>query len=85
LNSLSENDLFHRALALAQGLISSGTVALEVKSGYGLTTESELKMLRVIRRLGEKLPIPVKSTFLGAHAFPMAYRADRAAYIQLIL
>lgn len=62
-----------------------GTGAIEIKSGYGLSTEAELKMLRVIRRLRENAPIPVRSTFLGAHAIPLAYQDRRSAYIDLLL
>jgi imidazolonepropionase len=66
-------------------VIGYGTGAIEIKSGYGLSTESELKMLRVIRRLKEKSPIPIKATFLGAHAVPTEYKTDREAYIRLLL
>jgi imidazolonepropionase len=66
-------------------VIHMGTGAIEIKSGYGLTTESELMMLRVIRRLKETNLIPVKATFLGAHAIPAAYKTDRAGYIRLLI
>jgi imidazolonepropionase len=71
----------HRRL---KEIISTGTGAVEIKSGYGLSTEAELKMLRVIRQLKEISPIPIKSTFLGAHAFPLQYKENRAEYIRLI-
>lgn len=66
-------------------LIRLGTGALEIKSGYGLSTEAELKMLRVIQRLKAWAPIPIKATFLGAHAIPLQYKENRRAYIDLIL
>jgi imidazolonepropionase len=58
---------------------------VEIKSGYGLSLDAELKMLRVIRRLRENMPLPIKATFLGAHTVPAAYKSDREAYIQLII
>jgi imidazolonepropionase len=66
-------------------IIAQGTVAVEIKSGYGLSLEGELKMLRVIRRLKEISPIPVKATFLGAHALPEAFNNDREAFIRLLV
>ncbi|MCH2199935.1 MAG: imidazolonepropionase [Flavobacteriales bacterium] len=81
----SEDDLFEAAFARAEGFIHMGTTALEVKSGYGLSIEAELKMLRVIRRLEEALPIPVRSTFLGMHAIPMEYKGNPEAYIDLVI
>lgn len=71
----------HRRL---QEIIRTGTGAVEIKSGYGLSTEAELKMLRVIRELKEISPIPIKATFLGAHAIPQQYKENRAEYIRLI-
>ena len=62
-----------------------GTGAVEIKSGYGLTVDGELKMLRVINRLSKEYPITIKATFLGAHAFPMEYAANRQGYIDLII
>jgi imidazolonepropionase len=59
------------------------TGAIEIKSGYGLTVEAELKMLRVIKRLKESANIPIKATFLGAHAYPEKYKEDHEGYIQL--
>lgn len=85
LRAVSEDALFESAWKRLQEVIGYGTGAIEIKSGYGLSTESELKMLRVIRRLKEKSPIPIKATFLGAHAVPTEYKADREAYIKLLL
>lgn len=85
LQDTSEAALFESAWGRLQEVIRLGTGAIEVKSGYGLTLESELKMLRVVRRLKEKSPIPIKATFLGAHAVPAAYKANRAAYIDLVI
>jgi imidazolonepropionase len=84
LNHMSEDELFARSLERVMDVMRMGTGAIEIKSGYGLTLEGELKMLRVIRRLKEHLPIPVKATFLGAHAFPAAYKNDHAGYIRLV-
>ena len=66
-------------------IISFGTGAVEIKSGYGLTTEDEMKMLRVIRKLKEISPLTIISTFLGAHAIPLEYKANPAAYVDLII
>lgn len=85
LQAASEDELFEGAWGRLQEVIGFGTGAIEVKSGYGLTLESELKMLRVVRRLKEKSPIPVKATFLGAHAVPAEYRTRRGEYISLIV
>ena len=84
LASMSEDELFDRASDRLHQMISNGTGAIEIKSGYGLDTESELKMLRVIRRLGKTFPIPVKSTFLGAHALPLAFKDRKSDYIDLV-
>jgi imidazolonepropionase len=81
----SEEELFEGAWGRLQEVISLGTGAIEIKSGYGLTLESELKMLRVVRRLKEKSPIPIKATFLGAHAVPLEFKSNRTAYIDLII
>ncbi|MBL7828941.1 MAG: imidazolonepropionase [Saprospiraceae bacterium] len=85
LQLVDEDTLFSGAWNRLQEVISYGTGAIEVKSGYGLTLESELKMLRVIRRLKEKSPIPVKATFLGAHAVPLEFKERRGDYIRLII
>jgi imidazolonepropionase len=79
----SEEELFNEALKRLNELISLGTVAVEIKSGYGLSLDSELKMLRVIQKIKEISPIPVKSTFLGAHAVPSGM--DKQHYIKLII
>jgi len=81
-----EELLYEQAVGRLEYLIQLGTGAIEIKSGYGLSTESELKMLRVIRRLKEDYPhIPIKSSFLAAHAFPMVYKENHQAYIDKII
>lgn len=85
LQDMSEDDLFLQAKARLDELIAFGTGAIEIKSGYGLTLIDELKMLRVIKRLKEVSPIPIKATFLGAHAIPANYKANRNGYIDLIV
>jgi len=81
----SEDELFESAQKRLFEVIRSGTGAIEIKSGYGLSVESELKMLRVIKRLKETSPIPVKATFLGAHAIPFIYKDNRELYIREII
>ena len=85
LQAASEEQLFEDAWHRLQEVIAYGTGAIEIKSGYGLSLESELKMLRVIRRLRSISPIPIKATFLGAHAVPAEYKDRRADYISLII
>ena len=85
LNNTSEDRLFAMAWSRLEEMIAMGTGAVEIKSGYGLSVDGELKMLRVIRKLKEKSSVPVRATFLGAHTFPEAYRDDREAYIRLII
>jgi imidazolonepropionase len=85
LQATSEDELFEGAWGRLQEVIGMGTGAIEVKSGYGLTLESELKMLRVVRRLKEKSPIPIKASFLGAHAVPAEYKTRREDYISLVI
>ena len=80
----SERALFERAELRLQRLMSDGVTTVEIKSGYGLDTETEMKMLRVARNLGEDLPVRVKTTFLGAHALPAEYADDSAGYIDLV-
>lgn len=82
---MSEEQLYAEALERAKNLIRMGTGALEIKSGYGLNPEAELKMLRVIKRLKEALPIPVKSSFLGAHALPPEYKGRKSEYVHLMM
>lgn len=84
LSEASESELIRQAWIRIQDLIRMGTGAVEIKSGYGLSVEGELKMLRVIKRLKETSPIPVKATFLGAHSYPPAYRENHSGYIDLI-
>lgn len=85
LQEMPEEDLFDQSMHRIHEIISLGTGAVEIKSGYGLTTEAELKMLRVIKRIQETAPLPVKSTFLGAHSVPAEYRNRQAAYVDLII
>jgi len=85
LNSMSEDELFEAAKQRLLRAISTGTVAIEIKSGYGLTVEGELKMLRVVKRLKDLDLIPIKATFLGAHAFPAEYKSNPEGYIDLIV
>ena len=81
----SEDALYEEALLRVKKVMATGTGAIEIKSGYGLSVEAELKMLRVIKRLKEHLPITVKATFLGAHAFPTEYKENHRGYIDLII
>jgi len=85
LQEMSEDDLFMHAFARIDQLKSYGTGALEIKSGYGLTVEAELKMLRVIKRLKENCSVEIKATFLGAHAFPPEFKENHRGYIDLII
>ncbi len=85
LQETSEDDLFLSAGSRLNEVISYGTGAIEIKSGYGLTTESELKMLRVIRKLKESSPATIKASFLGAHAIPAMYKENRHLYIDLLV
>jgi len=85
LSSASENSLYEGAHLRILALIKQGTGALEIKSGYGLSLEAELKILRVIQRLKENLPIPIKATFLGAHAVPPEYKNNKNGYLDLVI
>ncbi len=85
LAGMSEDELYQSTYKRLQQVISMGTGAIEIKSGYGLSVDAELKMLRVIKRLKENSPIPIKSTFLGAHAFPKEFKENRKGYIDLII
>ncbi len=85
LHETSEEELFRQSMERVREIISFGTGAVEIKSGYGLTTEDELKMLRVIRRIREESPLTVRATFLGAHAVPAQYRDNRSGYVDLII
>jgi imidazolonepropionase len=83
LRAMPEEELFQRTLTRAKDILSTGTTAVEIKSGYGLTTEDELKMLRVARRIGRETPLTVKTTFLGAHAVPKEHTKE--SYIRLVI
>ena len=85
IKEISEDELFIQSYKRLQEVIAQGTGAIEIKSGYGLSVESELKILRVIKKLKERCTIPVKSTFLGAHTFPLEYKTDHDGYIDLII
>ena len=85
LQETSEDDLYIQSLKRVKEVINLGTGALEIKSGYGLTIDSELKMLRVINRLKKNLPIPIRATFLGAHAIPNEFKKDKDGYLDLII
>lgn len=85
LQNTSEDDLYEQSIERVKAVMKMGTGALEIKSGYGLTTEAELKMLRVIKRIKENFNIPVKATFLGAHAVPKEFKNDKSAYIKHII
>ncbi len=85
LQDASEEELLQQALPRLHEIILQGTGAVEIKSGYGLSLESELKMLRVIKKIKETTKLTVKSTFLGAHAFPLAYKQNKRGYIDLII
>lgn len=85
LQQATEDELFESALLRLNDMIKQGTGAVEIKSGYGLTVESELKMLRVIRRLKEHFPIPIKASFLAAHAYPAEFKNDHQGYLNLII
>jgi imidazolonepropionase len=85
LHEMSEEELCASALERISEIIYKGTGAVEIKSGYGLNPEDEIKMLRVIRRLKESTPLAIKSTFLGAHSIPMEYRANPNIYVDQII
>jgi len=83
--SATEQELFDAAWSRLQDLIQLGTGAIEIKSGYGLSVEAELKMLRVIKKIKAATPIPVKATFLGAHTYPLAFKENHQGYIDSII
>jgi imidazolonepropionase len=85
LNETSEDELFNQSWKRLEEVSKLGTGAIEIKSGYGLTLDGELKILRVIKKLKERSPLEIKSTFLGAHAFPSEYKENHQAYIDLII
>ncbi len=85
LQNTSEDTLLEQSMERVNALIQLGTGALEIKSGYGLSTEGELKMLRVIKSIKERAPLKIKATFLGAHAIPKQYKTNKQAYLDLII
>jgi len=85
IHQIDEEILYERSLKRLDKLIKLGTGAIEIKSGYGLSVESEQKILRVIKKLKETTPISIKSTFLGAHAVPEKYKKNKKEYIELII
>ena len=84
LQETSEEDLYHQSAARLEEVMRLGTGAIEIKSGYGLITDAELKMLRVAKKLSEEYPITIKTTFLGAHAIPTEYKGDKDGYLDLL-
>ena len=85
LNETSEDELYNQSEVRLEEVMKLGTGAVEIKSGYGLSVEGELKMLRVIQKLKNNYPIAIKATFLGAHAFPLEYKENHKDYIDLII
>jgi imidazolonepropionase len=85
LNETSEEEIYNQSKIRLEEIMRLGTGAVEIKSGYGLTVDGELKMLRVIQQLANNYPITIKATFLGAHAFPFEYKENRKGYIDLII
>lgn len=85
MQNASEDDLVESALGRLNEIIEYGTGAVEIKSGYGLTTESEIKMLRVIKKLKTLSPLLIKSTFLGAHSIPMEFRNNQSKYVDIVI
>ncbi|MEH6764960.1 MAG: imidazolonepropionase [Aequorivita antarctica] len=84
LQKTSEEELYHQSAERLEEVMRLGTGAIEIKSGYGLTTEAELKILRVAKKLGEEYPIDIKTTFLGAHAVPSEYKNNKNGYLDLL-
>jgi imidazolonepropionase len=85
LNETTEEEIYNQSKIRLEEVMQQGTGAVEIKSGYGLTVEGELKMLRVIKKLAANYPIKIKATFLGAHAFPVEYKENHSTYINLII
>lgn len=85
LNDSTEEEIYNQSKARLEEIMQLGTGAVEIKSGYGLTVDGELKMLRVIQQLAQNYPITIKATFLGAHAFPLEYKANRQEYIDILI
>jgi len=82
---VSEADLFEAAAVRVRRMLAAGTTTVEIKSGYGLDLETELRLLRVARRIAAELPVSVRTTFLGAHTLPPEFRDDRAGYVDLVI
>ena len=85
LQETSEEDLYNQSKVRLENIIQLGTGAVEIKSGYGLTKEAELKMLRVVKKLNTDYPIEIKATFLGAHAVPENYKDNKSGYLQMLI
>lgn len=85
LQNTPEDELYEQSLERAKEIIRMGTGAVEIKSGYGLTPDDEIKMLRVIRRLKENTPLTIRSSFLGAHALPAEYKGRRKEYVDMVV
>ncbi|MBT8394620.1 MAG: imidazolonepropionase [Bacteroidia bacterium] len=85
LQNTSEDQLYDQSIARVKSVMKLGTGAIEIKSGYGLSEEAELKMLRVIKRIKQNFPLKVRATFLGAHAIPMEYESSSKDYIDLVI
>lgn len=85
LNETSEDEIYDQSKARLEEVMLQGTGAVEIKSGYGLTVEGELKMLRVIKKLKENYPVAIKATFLGAHAFPTEFKENHSGYIDTLI
>jgi imidazolonepropionase len=85
LRAMDESELYDQSYQRLQNVIAQGTGAIEIKSGYGLNLEAELKMLRVIRKLKENSKLPIKASFLAAHAYPIEYKENKQSYIKLII
>ena len=85
LQQTSEQDLYNQSKVRLEEIIQLGTGAVEIKSGYGLTKEAELKMLRVIKKLKQNYPVEIKATFLGAHAVPIEYKDNKNGYLQMLI
>ncbi|MFZ9971390.1 MAG: imidazolonepropionase, partial [Bacteroidia bacterium] len=82
---IDEEQLYQQSESYVRNMMAHGTTCLEIKSGYGLSLESELKILRVARRLKESLPLTIRTTFLGAHAFPKEYKGREDDYVNLVI
>src|SRR5690606_19239400 len=85
LQETSEDEIYHQSAKRLEEIMAMGTGAVEIKSGYGLTIDAELKMLRIVKRLKENYPVAVKATFLGLHAVPEEFKNKRSAYVNLVI